>query len=370
MKLRFAALAPLALFALACDSSSSQVDAVCTEFSVGGDTSTATFGVSSELQPKMRAIAAATSDLSAQALSLRVEVGAACRTLGAALGMSDADLSGPDDGPGVEEVCKKVGDRLRAAVRGTSFERRVWAPRCVVDVGAQVSCEGRCQPPAAACRAAAWQARCPADAVRGVCSGACDGPCEPSGAAPVACEGSCDGACAGDCKGERTDTGACFGTCKGDCYGACRPSSPARCGAVCTGTCSVPLSHSGCDQPLTPSTCGDADCDKSCAVVGVARAVCEGGGVSLRGPASLDGVAVVLDQVGGAFARAAIGYGPRFKEPAADLSNAMAHVLSHGDALGRQGGTCGFAIAQTGATAGENLRAAVRGSRSVLDALN
>lgn len=366
-----AGAALLVLGVAACDSSPERVDVVCTDFAVGRDMSAAGFGVAPEIQPKMRAIAAGTSDLSSEALELRVEVAAACRTLGAALGLPDADLVGTDDGAGAEAVCKKVGKKLGEVVKAAgAFEKRVWAPRCAVDVGAQVACEARCHGATSTGAVETWRGRCAAESVRGPCAGTCDGACEPSGDGAVECKGTCDGACLGACKGDLTDAGTCFGTCEGDCRGACRRAEPAACAGMCAGTCSVPKTAATCDDALPAAPSGDADCAKSCAIVGVARAVCSGGGISVHGARSLDAVSVVLEQIGSVFVVVAKGYGPRFKDPAKDLGGAMAHVLGEGDALGQQGGACGVAIAQTQAVAAENLRGAVRGSVSVLEAFD
>jgi hypothetical protein len=217
--------------------------AACPELSPNVDAFSASLSADARANGKVRAFVQASKDLAAASTTLEFETAAACRRIGADLGLAPGQMA-PQDGPGGQAsgACAAVSARIDAILRGGAGVRvSVTPPNCQANVQADARCRASCE---GSVDPGAIVARCEPGRLVGYCQGTC--------------QGRCDGRCTGECRGQcsaRDAQGRCVGSCSGDCNGSC----DAACHASCAGSWQAPR----CEGSLRgPSV--DAECDASC----------------------------------------------------------------------------------------------------------
>jgi len=212
--------------------------ATCPQLTSSGDPMHAHFGAQGEAEATLRAFVAASKDLAEVSAQMESEIFTACRAIGHDIGVTDADIQGPD----VRAVCGAVSARLDAILTaGAKLEVRATPPECRANANAKAECSGACDVEVdpgeivAQCDPGKLSGQCEGRCVgrcEGVCRGECDGKCEAQNAS-----GQCDGRCQGKCNGECDAT--CHARCEGEwvapkCEGHVRPPSAS---GGCTASC-------------------------------------------------------------------------------------------------------------------------------------
>jgi hypothetical protein len=223
----------------------------------------ANFGLSADVEGKLKGALAASANLQKLAVQIEGDVAAACGQLAKDLGASDDDIAPKEEGPGkkAEAACQaavKVMGELKAKASG-SLTVDVTPPKCSASMEAMADCAASCD---ASIKPGEAKVECEGGEISGSCEGECSGTCTVE--AGVECEGTCSGECSGSC--EANFSGKCDGTCKGkcdgkdkegkcagNCEGSCEGSGKGKCGGTCKGTCSA-----SCEMQ------GKADCKGSC----------------------------------------------------------------------------------------------------------
>ncbi len=224
----------------------------------------------------------------------------ACRKMGRALEMSDAELAGQ----GVDatrNVCRNVSNRLQAelaALRGQAgitVTIHTRPPRCTVDVDAAARCSAECD---VRVDPGKLDVECTGGELRGGCSAECSGSCALD--VEARCEGTCEGVCEGQCSATAAD-GSCAGQCSGTCRGQCVARVSGGCSGECRGGCSVQFTKPKCTGTVRPPS-ASAECNASCDARLKAEVDCEPGQVDVTIAGTL---------------------GPDFKTRATRLTNAL-----------------------------------------------
>ena len=252
---------------------------------------------SADLTAQANVLTKSVADLQALSVSASASVGHACYQIAKDLDPTNTTIQDVTGGSGdaggsitsdqVTANCKAAGDAITAAFQlaGTGAVKvSVIAPKCEVDVSAQLDCQGKCNA-SVSCSAPDIKAQCDPGHLSGTCSGSCTGDCTVTGSLAANCTGTCEGTCQGDCTGTAssgtgqatTANGQCNGTCSGTCQGSCKAaaSATASCSGSCTGTCDVEMTAPSCDVALTPPSCsGAADCNASCDTSASMNATC------------------------------------------------------------------------------------------------
>lgn len=217
--------------------------AACPEMSPNVDAFSASLSADAHASGKVRAFVQASKDLASAAATLEFETTAACRRMGADLGVSPVEMA-PRDEPGGQAsgACAAVAARIDAILRGGAGVRvSVTPPSCQANVQADARCRASCQ---GEIDPGQIIARCEPGKLVGYCQGTC--------------QGRCDGRCTGECRGQcsaRDAQGRCVGSCAGDCNGSC----DAACHASCAGSWQAPRCEGSIRGPSV-----DAECDASC----------------------------------------------------------------------------------------------------------
>lgn len=219
------------------------------------------FGVTAAAS-RFEAFMAATYELHQAAEDAQRSLLVACRSMGEALEMPAAELSG-EGTEGMRAVCTAVSERLRtelaAAREGseTTVEVRTSPPHCEARFDAYASCAAECD---VNVQPGQLEMQCEGGELRGGCTGECSGRCAVDVSAR--CEGTCEGICDGTCSAQGAD-GSCAGTCDGTCRGECVTDASATCSGECRGSCSVEWQEPYCTGSYTPPQV-DADCRAAC----------------------------------------------------------------------------------------------------------
>jgi len=246
----------------------------------GGD-----LGASADAQ-KMEAFLAATSAYAQAADDLQRETLNACKRIGSALGMSDAEMQGSST-EDMQRICRAANDRYRAemqAVQNAHIQVNIMAqpPQCSVSVDAYARCAAECN---ATVTPGSAEIHCEGGEIRGRCTAQCTGSCAVE--VHAACSGRCEGACDGQCAASNAD-GSCNGQCSGTCNGNCVASAQASCQGECRGGCSVEFQEPVCTGQVRPPQV-DAECQGSCDARMEAQAHCEPGQLQMNVSGATDG---------------------------------------------------------------------------------
>jgi hypothetical protein len=373
---------------LGCNTNPDPVTVFCTDFSVGADLSSKSFGVSGEAEKPYVAFAQAVSDMAIMGSTLLDEVESSCRDLALTLGANESDgrLVGVASPARARVWCDIAAEKIRtkrAMLRSANLSLWFTTPGCVTDTEYQASCEARCRTDVACVESSIVDRCAPADVV-GSCNGKCTGKCSGAEDAPSSCDGECSGTCEGDCLDGRVsvpdfESGtSCPARCVGKCNAVCVFAADSRgsCDAPCRGGCEGTLSAPSCVGDLAPPRCtGDADCQKCCKASAAARASCDGGalGVSVADGATVDRAVAEAVQ---SFERnlptiflTARGRGESLRKNASALVDTAGRLLAHDD-IGQMGAACGLLMAQTGEAASDNVKAALEGAKKVATAID
>jgi hypothetical protein len=235
--------------------------AACPELSPNVDAFSASLSADARANGKVRAFVQASKDLASASVTLEAETAAACRRMGADLGLPPGTLA-PRDEPGGQAsgACLPVVARIDAILQGGAGVRvAVTPPSCQANAQADARCRASCQ---GEIDPGEIVARCEPGRLVGYCQGTCQG----------RCEGRCTGECRGQCSA-RDAQGRCVGSCAGDCNGAC----DAACHASCAGRWQAPRCEGSVRGPSA-----DAECDASCRAHADVHASCSPALVSVQ----------------------------------------------------------------------------------------
>jgi hypothetical protein len=299
-----------------------QSAACCSEFVVGADLSGVDFEIEGELEGQFKALAQASSDLSAVASGALTDVAIACENIARDMGASAEDIdkaNAKEDAARVADLCTLATAQIdatfgaKAEVKGT-LKVDFQPPACSASIDAQASCEGSCSVEGK-CDAMAELPKCeggkltvecsgscdvsaesPEISCSGGCTGQCSGSCTAEAGATVDCEGTCEGTCTVDGTANSGSGVQADGTCKGKCEGKCTASAGAKvdCAGTCEGTCDakcearpggVKMKCDGkCEGEFEAPKCEggkaelncdvDADCKANCSASASAKAEC------------------------------------------------------------------------------------------------
>ncbi len=242
------------------------------------------FGADENAQ-KVEAFFRAVVAVNAKAHDLATELTTACKNIGTAVGLTDAELSptggATDDAALVAAACgttlqTRIQDTIRAAIPSGAFLSLTYTPpACEASFDAYASCAASCD---VTVTPGELVATCePGTIGIGECSASCSGECwvdasaSCTGSCSATCTGGCSGACYGTCDGTAVDGTTCAGECVGRCDATCTGSCDGTCVAEVSGACSGEC-HGGCDVWFEPPRCEvyarppevDADCHASC----------------------------------------------------------------------------------------------------------
>lgn len=224
---------------------------------------------------RLEAFIAAADRFSSAATEIQGTLLGACRKMGRALVMTDAELSaGGDDA--VRVVCQNVSRRLQAEMQalraqaGITIAVRSQPPRCTVDVDAAARCTAECD---VRVQPGVVDVECTGGELRGGCSAQCTGTCAVD--VEASCSGTCEGMCDGQCSATDRD-GTCRGTCSGTCRGQCVTQVSGGCTGECRGGCSVAFTRPRCTGVVKPPK-ASADCQAACDARLKAEVDCEPG---------------------------------------------------------------------------------------------
>ncbi len=239
----------------------------------GGGTCGGDLG-STQAAARIESFLVAAAEFEAAASAAERDTLAACKRMGVALGMSQAELAGSGT-QGMQNVCAAVNQRFQAemqAIRSAQVQVTIMAqpPRCEVSVDAYARCAAECE---ANIQPGQVDIRCEGGEIRGYCDAQCTGSCAVN--VSGSCSGRCEGACNGTCSATNAD-GSCAGQCNGTCQGQCVASAQASCQGECRGGCSVQYREPYCTGNIQPPQVS-AHCDASCDARVDAQAHCEPG---------------------------------------------------------------------------------------------
>lgn len=224
---------------------------------------------------RLEAFIAAADRFATTANEIKGTLLGACRKMGRALDMPDAELAaGGDDA--VRVVCQNVSRRLQAEMQalraqaGITVTVRSRPPRCTVDVDAAARCTAECD---VRVQPGVVDVECSGGELRGGCSAQCTGSCALD--VEASCAGTCEGMCEGQCSATNSD-GSCAGTCNGTCRGQCVTQVSGGCSGECRGGCSVAFTKPRCTGVVKPPK-ASADCQAACDARLKAEVDCEPG---------------------------------------------------------------------------------------------
>lgn len=235
---------------------------------------------------RIEAFLAATSAYAQAADQLHTETFAACRRMGVALGMNNAELQGSSS-QDMQRVCSAVNQKYRAEmqlVQQAHIQVNIMAqpPQCQVSVDAYARCAAECQ---ATVTPGYAEIHCEGGEIRGQCSAQCTGSCAVD--VHASCSGTCEGACDGQCSARNAD-GSCAGQCNGTCNGQCVARAQASCQGECRGGCSVEYTQPYCTGQVRPPQV-EAECQASCDARIEAEASCQPGQLTMNVSGVTDG---------------------------------------------------------------------------------
>jgi hypothetical protein len=274
----------------------------------------ASFGLSADIEGKLKAGLAAGANLQKLAAQIEGDVVTACSGLAMDLGASEGDLKPKEDGPGkkAEAACnvavKLIGE-VKAKAKG-KITVDVTPPKCSASMDAMAECAGKCdvnvKPGEAkvSCEGGEISGKCSADCkgtctvdagaeCTGSCGGECSGSCDASfsGTCGGTCDGKCDGTatkaggakCAGKCDGkcDANAKGNCGGSCKGKCSASCTVKGQAKCSGSCSGECSVKMEAPKCSGTVKPPEMS-GECKANCDAELNAKVECQPAGVKVK----------------------------------------------------------------------------------------
>ncbi|MBX3181500.1 MAG: hypothetical protein KIT72_13495 [Polyangiaceae bacterium] len=209
----------------------------------------ASWGLSAEIEGKVKGGLQAAANLTNLAAEVEGEVALACATLAIDLGADESDTQPAEDGPGkkAEAACQAAVKALGAvkAKASGSLKVDVVAPKCSASMDAMAECAASCD---ASLSGGSVEVQCEGGEISGSCGGSCEGECTLEAGAE--CTGSCSGTCSGSCDANFSGTcsGTCEGTCdgkdskaecKGKCEGKCSAGGEGKCGGTCGGSCNA-----------------------------------------------------------------------------------------------------------------------------------
>ncbi len=229
--------------------------AACPEWA-SGNAIGATFTDNAELNADVAVFVQAAADLRGLVNEIEGEVVAACRGIGANIGVS-AEAMKPKDGVGgaMEGACNPVSARIDEILKASAnvkLDVGFTPPSCKVSADVSAQCAGQCK---VEVTPAEIVAKCSPAELSGTCEGTCQGQCD----------GVCNGTCNGTCSAKDAQ-GNCVGSCDGTCNGTCE----ATCHAKCDGEWKAPR----CETSVTgPSA--KADCMAACQARADIKASCE-----------------------------------------------------------------------------------------------
>lgn len=230
--------------------------ATCPQLTSSGDPMHATFGAQGKAEATVRAFVAASKDLAEVTAQMEAEVFTACRNIGHDIGVTDAELQGPD----VRGVCGAVSAKVDAILAaGAKIEVRATPPECRANANAKAECSGACD---VQVDPGEIVAQCDPGKLSGKCEGRCVG----------RCEGVCRGECNGKCEAQNA-SGQCDGRCDGKCNGEC----DATCHARCEGEWVAPK----CEGHVRPPS-ASGECAASCEARAEIRAECTPANVQIE----------------------------------------------------------------------------------------
>lgn len=210
----------------------------------------------------------------------------ACKAIGNAVGLTEAELSptGGETGNAarIEAACgeklqTRIKQTIQAAIpRGAFLTLTYEPPVCTAKFDTYKSCVAGCN---VQVTPGTLQAECEPGAMGiGVCTVDCKGDCwldagaQCDGRCTAICTGSCDGACYGRCDGSPVNGTVCSGQCEGRCGGTCRGSCSEECIVRAEGRCAGTCHSRECTAWAAPPRCEvyarpgtvDAQCHASC----------------------------------------------------------------------------------------------------------
>lgn len=236
------------------------------------------------------------------ALEIEGDLIGACKELGVAVGIPEADLAAePGGGDGAKKACEATANKVKAIIDGAgsiSLNIEIGEPRVEVDVEAMMSCLSEC---GAAIDPGQLEASCEGGEISGTCEAECTGTCTVEAGAD--CSGSCAGTCEGTCNGEES-SGKCEGTCEGKCSTECKMEGKADCSGTCSGGCSAEIKAPKCSGEFKPPSV-DAECHSGCVAetAGSAKVVPPSINITVDGEVSgevtalIDGLKVALPKI-------------------------------------------------------------------------
>jgi hypothetical protein len=216
------------------------------------------FGLSADVEGKVKAALEAVANVQALAVSLEADVQTACMGLAKDLGAKDDELkaAGKDTAKLCDLAVKMIGTAKAEAKAAGKLTISAAPPVCGVSVDAAAECAASCD---ASVKGGSAEVKCEGGEMSGACDAECSGSCDVSagGACEGTCEGSFSGTCEGDCEGtcDGADAkgkcagkceGTCKGTAKGTCKGSCKLAAKAKCSGTCSGSCSVKFKEPKC----------------------------------------------------------------------------------------------------------------------------
>jgi hypothetical protein len=234
---------------------------------------------------KIEAFFDAVITVQAKAHDLATELTTACKNIGAAVGLTDGELSPAggetDDASLITAACgttlqNRVRETIQAALPSGAFlSLNYTPPACEGSFDAYASCAAGCD---VTVTPGELTATCePGSIGIGECGASCSGECwldasaSCTGSCSATCTGSCSGACYGTCDGSPVEgttcsgqcVGECGATCTGSCSGTCVAEVDAGCAGECHGSCDVWVEPPRCEVYARPPSV-DADCHASC----------------------------------------------------------------------------------------------------------
>lgn len=233
------------------------------------------FGLSADVEGKIKGALEAVANVQALAVSLEADVQTACTGLAKDLGAKDDELkaAGKDTGKLCDLAIKYLGTAKAEAKAAGKMTISAAPPVCGVSIDAAAECAGSCD---ASVKGGGAEVKCEGGEMSGACDAECSGSCDVSagGECSGACEGSFSGTCDGDCEGQcdgKDAKGKCAGKCdgkcagggKGQCKGSCKLAAKAKCGGTCSGSCSVKFKEPKCSGKLEMPKV-KAECKASC----------------------------------------------------------------------------------------------------------
>lgn len=231
---------------------------------------------SAEVSGKFKGVLEGVFSLGKVAAEAEATMLASCKELGTALGMSDAELTPPEE-DGVKKVCMDVAAKIEGIYKANaeaklSFE--IGEPSCYVPMEAMMNCVADC---GVKIDPGQLEASCSGGELSASCEGKCEGGCTLEAGAE--CSGKCDGTCDGKCDGKVVDTkagGKCDGKCEGKCSGGCKVEGQADCKGRCSGKCEGTAKAPSCTGEFKPPSVEiSPECHLNCMAKTAADFTCD-----------------------------------------------------------------------------------------------